>query len=54
MAIDIEKIKPEIAKVAQKHNLALVILYFAGDRQKRDGAMWILRFWARSHFLPNK
>ena len=27
MAIDIEKIKPEVAKVAQKHNLALVILY---------------------------
>lgn len=25
--IDIEKIKPEAAKVAQKHNLALVILY---------------------------
>lgn len=27
MTIDIEKIKPEMAKVAQKHNLALIILY---------------------------
>lgn len=25
--IDIEKIKPDVAKLAQKHNLALVILY---------------------------
>lgn len=27
MPINIDKIKPEVAKVAQKHNLALVILY---------------------------
>ena len=39
MAIDIDKIKPEVAKVAQKYNLALVILYGSQATGKaRDGS----------------
>lgn len=39
MAIDIKKIKPEVAKVAHKHNLALVILYGSQAAGKaRDGS----------------
>ena len=39
MAIDIDKIKPEVAKVAQKYNLALIILYGSQATGKaRDGS----------------
>ena len=56
MAIDIEKIKPEIAKVAQKHNLALVILYGSQATGKaRDGSdVDIAVLGKTSRFLPNK
>lgn len=37
MTIDIEKIKPEIAKVAQKYNLALVVLYGSQATGKARG-----------------
>lgn len=37
MAVDIEKIKPEIAKVAQKYNLALVVLYGSQATGKARG-----------------
>ena len=46
--IDIEKIKPDVANLAQKHNLALVILY--GSQATESAlrkAMLISLFWVK-------
>ena len=55
MAIDIEKIKPEIAKVAQKHNLALVILYGSQATGKaRDGSDVDIAVLGKKRFPPEQ
>lgn len=53
--IDIEKIKPEVAKVAQKHNLALVVLYGSQATGKaREDSDVDIAVLGKKPFLPEQ